>query len=63
MADANLRELERRWLRTGADADADAYVVALRRAGAPACSIHRIEGRWGTPARFSVEEILARLDE
>jgi len=62
MTDERLRGLERAWLASGQDADAEAYIEALRRAGAPERAIHRVQGRWGTPGRYTAEEILGQLD-
>lgn len=63
MIDERLRGLERAWLASGQDADAEAYLAELRRAGAPERALHRVQGRWGTKASFAAEEILAQLDE
>jgi hypothetical protein len=62
VTDARLRGLERAWLASGQEVDAEAYVEALRRAGAPERAIHRVQGRWGTPARYTASEILDQLD-
>lgn len=63
MTDARLRKLERAWVQSGRDDDADAYLAALQRAGAPDRAIHRVQGRWGTKASYTAKEVLAPLDE
>lgn len=63
MSDERLRALERAWLASGQDEDAEAYLAALQRAGAPDRAIHRVQGRWGTKASYTAKQVLAPLDE
>lgn len=62
MSDDGLRELERAYRSSGSDADADAYLLGLERAG-DELAARQVRGRWGQRARvYSEAEILGQLD-